>query len=128
MNNVSKFITWAGVVLITITGIIHFMDAPDDFSQAAYKGVLFVLNGLGALIAAYGIFRGASWGWLLGLFIAGGAIIGYIVSRTIGLPGLPVDPHWFETMGVLSLVVEGIFVALAVKALADTRQRLFQIT
>ncbi len=114
---------WAGVVLIVITGIIHFIDAPDNFNQATYKGVLFVLNGFGALLAAYGIFRGASWGWLLGLLIAGGAILGYIVSRTIGLPGLPVDAHWLEPMGVLSLVVEGVFVLLAVKALTATRQR-----
>lgn len=113
---------WAGVVLITITGIIHLIDAPDNFNQSTYKGLLFILNGFGALVAAFGIFRGASWGWLLGLLIAGGAIVGYVISRTVGLPGLPVDPHWLEPMGVLSVIVEGIFVALAIKALAANRQ------
>lgn len=113
---------WAGIVLIIITSIIHFMDAPDNFSQATYKGVLFVLNGLGALAAAYGIFRGAAWGWLLGLLIAGGAIVGYVISRTVGLPGLKVDPHWLEPMGVLSVIVEAIFIALAFKALTNNSQ------
>lgn len=117
MNNQSKSIMWAGIVLIIITGIIHFIDAPDAFGEATYKGVLFTLNGIGAVVAAYGIFRGASWGWLLGLLVAGGAIVGYVISRTAGLPGLPVESEWLEPLGVFSLIVEGIFVALAVKAL-----------
>ena len=37
----------------------------------------------------------------------------YVVSRTAGLPGLPDDDRaWLDTLGVLSLVVEGLFVAL----------------
>lgn len=119
MNNQSKSIAWAGIVLIIITGIIHFIDAPDAFGEMTYKGILFTLNGIGAVVAAYGIFRGASWGWLLGLVVAGGAIIGYIISRTIGLPGLPVESEWLEPLGVLSLMVEGIFVALAIRALTN---------
>jgi hypothetical protein len=122
MNDNSKFITWAGIVLMLLTGIIHFYDAPDAFEEVAYKGVLFVLNGIGALIAAYGIFRGASWGWLFGLLMAGGAIVGYVISRTVGMPGLPVDP-WLEPLGVLSLVVEGLFVLLAVYVLGTGNKR-----
>ncbi len=117
MNNNSKFITWTGIVLILLTGIIHFYDAPDAFEEMTYKGVLFTLNGVGAIVAAYGIFRGAVWSWLLGLLIAGGAIVGYIISRTVGLPGLDIDPEWFELLGVLSLIVESLFVLLAIYAL-----------
>lgn len=116
MNNNSKFITWTGIILMALTAIIHFYDASDALSEIAYKGILFILNGLGALVAAYGIFRGAGWGWLLGLLIAGGAIVGYVISRTVGMPGLPVDP-WLEPLGVLSLVAEGLFVLLAPYAL-----------
>lgn len=119
MSNNSKTTMWAGIVLIVITGVIHLIDAPDAFSEITYKGVLFMLNGIGGLVAAYGVFRGRNWGWFLGLLIAGGAIIGYIISRTIGLPGLEVESTWLEPLGVLSLIVEGIFVALTVKVLAD---------
>lgn len=116
MNNNSKFVTWTGIVLMALTAIIHFYDAPDALSEIAYKGILFILNGVGAIIAAYGIFRCAGWGWFLGLLIAGGAFIGYVISRTVGMPGLPVDP-WLEPLGILSLIAEGLFVALAIYVL-----------
>ena len=44
--------------------------------------------------------------------VAAGAFVGYVVSRTIGLPGLGVDDAWFEPLGVLSLVAEALFVGL----------------
>lgn len=54
-------------------------------------------------------------GWLLGLFIAGGAILAYNASRTIAPPGLPMEPDaWLEPMGVASMVCEAIFVILFV--------------
>jgi hypothetical protein len=52
MNNNSKLITWVGILLIIVTGLIHFIDAPDGFEEATYKGVLFVLNGVCDVIAA----------------------------------------------------------------------------
>src|SRR4051812_45760222 len=103
-----------------MTGLIHLIETPDNLSEAPYKGVLFALNGLGAFVAAMGIYRGArSWGWGLGLLIAGGAIIGYVISRTVGLPGLEVDPEWFEPLGVLSILVEVGFVATCLWALIN---------
>ena len=124
MSSNSKTIMWTGIVLIIVTGVIHFIDAPDTFSEATYKGILFSLNGIGALVAAYGIFRGANWGWLLGLLVAGGALVGYAISRTVGLPGLEVESSWLEPLGVLSLIVEGIFVILAIKVLTDNSSKI----
>lgn len=116
MNNNSKLITWVGILLIIVTGLIHFIDAPDGFEEATYKGVLFVLNGVGGLIAAYGIFRGSrSWGWALGFLVAAGAFVGYALSRTVGLPQIPAEPDaWFEPLGIASFVAEGLFVVLYV--------------
>ncbi len=121
---VSKVIVVLAILAILATGAIHAKDAPDSWNDAHYKGVLFALNGVGALIAAVGIWLGArSWGWGLGLLIAAGSLVGYIASRTIGLPGLPAEPGaWLEPLGVLSLIAEGLFVALAAWALKrDTR-------
>lgn len=105
-------ITGIAVAAVIVVGLIHFVDAPDNYAESTYKGILFVLNGLGALVAAYGMLRSQSWGWWLGLLVSGGALVMYIVSRTIGLPGLGVDDAWFEPMGVLSLIVEASVVVL----------------
>ena len=47
-TRVSRALTWLGIALIIITGLIHLIEAPESFDDATYKGVLFVLNGLGA--------------------------------------------------------------------------------
>jgi hypothetical protein len=99
------------VVAIVATGLIHLATAGDSFGEATYKGLLFVANGAGALVAAVGVYRDrADWGWLLGALVAGGAFLGYVLSRTVGLPGLPAEPDaWFEPLGVASLVAEAVF-------------------
>ncbi|MBI1279935.1 MAG: hypothetical protein GC179_17545 [Anaerolineaceae bacterium] len=125
MNSDSKaaipsIIMGAAIALIVVTGLIHLVTAPENFDEAAYKGMMFMVNGVAALIAAAGIYRGSkTWGWGLGLLVAGGAIVMYVVSRTIGLPGIGIDDAWFEPIGVLSLLVEGIYVVLAIKVLGQ---------
>lgn len=63
----------AGIVLVLVTGAIHFIDAPGSFRDATYKGSLFLANGIAAIVAAFGIYRGErSRGWGLGARSAGG--------------------------------------------------------
>lgn len=112
-----KNLKWLGVILIIVTGIVHFIEAPEYFEEAAYVGALFVLNGIGALAAAYGIYKNQKWGWVLGSLIAAGSIVGYALSRTVGLPGVAVK-EWFEFIGILSLVVEALFCLTAIKMLS----------
>jgi hypothetical protein len=108
------------VVAIVATGLIHFVTARDSFGETTYKGLLFVANGVGALVAAVGVYRDRDWGWLLGALVAGGAFLGYVISRTVGLPGLPAEPDaWFEPLGVASLVAEAVFLMV----FAVTRRR-----
>ena len=109
-------LAWGGIALILATGVIHLIDAPSSFDDARYKGILFVANGAAAFVSALGIYRGArTWGWGLGALVAGGALIGYVISRTVGLPGLEPDV-WLEPLGVLSLVVEAAFLVVCFRA------------
>jgi len=72
-----------------------------SFGNTPNKGLLFLANGIGALVA-------------------GGAFLAYVLSRTVGLPGLPVEPDaWLEPLGGASLVAEAVFLA----AFALTRRR-----
>ncbi len=118
MTVFSATLKWFAIAAIVATGLIHLEEARDAFGDATYKGLLFVANGVGALVAAIGVHREQrAWGWLLGLLVAGGAFIGYVLSRTVGLPGLPPEPDaWLEPMGVASLVVEGLFILLFLSA------------
>jgi hypothetical protein len=107
----SRTRTWAGLVLVLATGLIHGVEGPAHYHEAAYQGLLFFLNAAGALMAVRGIYRDEKlWGWTLGVLISAGALLLYLVSHTIGLPGLEIDDEWFEPLGVVSLLVEGLYV------------------
>jgi hypothetical protein len=106
----------AGISLIVIVGLIHLINSPGDLEEGSYTGLLYLANFFGAILAALGIYRGRSWGWSLGALVAMGAFVGYVISRTVGLPGLPVEEEWLEPLGVLSLLVEALFVGLYLTA------------
>jgi hypothetical protein len=118
----SERLVGAGISLIVVVGLIHLINSPGDLQEGAYTGVLYLANFVGAILAAIGIYRGRSWGWVLGWLVAGGAFAGYVISRTVGLPGLPVETEWLEPLGVLSLVVEGLFVGLFLAILARPKE------
>ena len=113
----------AGAVLILLVGLIHLLVTPEYYGFAIYLGLLMLANFAGSMLSAVGIYRGRVWGWWLGVVLAGGAFLAYIESRTLGLPGLPSWEPFTEPPGLLSLVVEAIFVGLAVRVLAWERRR-----
>ena len=82
---------WAGIGLLLVIGLIHLFESPDQFGDARYKGVLFLVNGVGCALAIAGIARRERWGWWLGAAVSLATAIGYVWSRTVGLPGLAVD-------------------------------------
>lgn len=113
----------AGAVLIGLTGLIHLLVTPEYYGFAAYLGLLMLANFAGSMVSAVGIYQGREWGWWMGVVLAGGAFLAYIESRTLGLPGLPSWEPFAEPPGLLSLVVEAIFVGLAVRVLAWGRRK-----
>jgi hypothetical protein len=123
MRTMPTAVQGAGVALILVTGAIHFIDAPGSFGDATYKGLLFLANGIAAIVAAFGILRGdRRWGWGLGVLVAGGALVSYVISRTVGLPGLAPD-IWLEPLGILSLMVEAAFIVLFAQSRRGARPR-----
>ncbi len=105
----------AGIALIALTGLIHLVEAPEYLEEQTYIGVLFILGILGAIAAAIGIARGQRSGWLLGLLVAGGAFVGFVLSRTTGLPGFK-EEEW-EGLGIVSMVIEAAFLGVAARVL-----------
>ena len=101
----------AGAALIAAVGLIHLLEAPEELEEISYLGLLFLANFGAAVVAAIRIYRNDRWGWGLGALVAGGTFAGYVISCTIGLPGLPIE-DWLDPVGVLSLVIEGLFIGL----------------
>ena len=83
---VPRMVKLAGIVLIVVVGLAHLRGAPPHYNFAPYMGLAFVANFVGALVAAVGIYRDALWGWLLGVLIAGGALVMYVVSARSACP------------------------------------------
>jgi hypothetical protein len=104
-------LTLAGAGLILLAGLIHLFVTPEHFEKAAYLGVLFLADFAGSLVAAYGIYRGRRWGWALGALVAGGALVAYVLSCTVGLPGVE-EGHLLEPWGVLAKTVEALFLVV----------------
>ncbi len=103
----------AAIVLIVVVGLSHLFGAPQHYRVVPYIGVGFVANFIGALVAAIGVYRDALWGCLLGALVAGGALLMFVVSRSVGLPGFEhAVGRWSGPLGILSLVVEVLFVTV----------------
>jgi hypothetical protein len=52
-------------------------------------------------------------GWLLSVVVAGGALVMYIVSCLVDLPGFEqVIGRWFGPLMIVSLIVAALFIAL----------------
>lgn len=93
-------------------GAIHLLLAPEYFGEQAYLGVLFVLGGVaavGASVALWRIDHAASC--VIGTVIAAGMGVGFVLSRTVGLPGFH-ESEW-ELSGLVSLLLEAGFLAAA---------------
>jgi hypothetical protein len=105
------------VVVIGLAGValIHLLDAHDTFVSTPYKGWLFVGLIAGSLASAAWLVRASeSRAWGSAALLSLGAIVGFVYSRTAGLPGSSDDiGNWWEPLGLASLFVEGAVFSLA---------------
>jgi hypothetical protein len=77
-----------------------------------------------ALLLLAGAGRHTVKAWLLATGVAVGPIIGFVLSRGPGLPSYTDDKgNWTETLGIVSLVVEGALLLLAGGLLARSSRK-----
>jgi hypothetical protein len=102
--------------LLVAIAIIHIQDQGGllgDQSPTWLKWGYYLVE-LSSLLAALLVARKRTAGWVLGLGAAAGPFTGYVLSRSVGLPGDSGDiGNWGYTLGQVSLVVEGLFVIIA---------------
>jgi hypothetical protein len=108
--------TRLGAALILLVGIIHGVDAPEYLEKKPYIGVLFALTLVGSVLVALTLWRRDDRrAWALGALIAAATFVGFILSRTTGLPGFK-EEEW-EALGVVSLVIDAAYLLVAAPAL-----------
>ena len=113
------------IAIAALAGIavIHVLQLPDAFSEAGYLGALFVAAvvasvALAMLIARTGDPRAVEAAGAL----AGLILLGYLISRTVGLPAATDDVgEWTEPLGLVSMVAEGLLAGLAASVAATSR-------
>lgn len=107
----TRLVRWAAALLLVTAGVIHLLLVPEYLAEAPVIGVLFVLAVPATVLPAVGIVRGGGrTAWLLGSLVSAGMIVGFVLSRTVGLLG-----YWSEDVaeGIPALAVEGVFLLLA---------------
>lgn len=68
-------IRWSGAVVLFIVAYIHLGLFLNMFTLRLIS-ILFLLNGIGSLIAMIGVMANSKWfGWILGLIMSGGAVV-----------------------------------------------------
>ena len=110
----------AAIGLITV-GIIHVLEIQGQLSGAAWLTAGFVLLAACAPVAGLWLLaRPSSGAWGFSGLVCFLAAAGYILTRSVAVPGDPADRgNWLEPLGVAALFTEGIVTILAVLVIAS---------
>jgi hypothetical protein len=106
-------------------GLIHLLDSIGKYNETRYLFWMYVALIVGSLAASAGIlFTRARAMFLIAAGLAASAAIGYVLSRTTGLPNASDDiGNWTEPLGLASLFVEASVIAVSLGAYAATAVR-----
>lgn len=109
--------------------VIHAVDGVAKWSETPYIFWMYMAAIAASLAAGAALLlsqssRNVRRALLASAAIAGSVLLGYIVNRTVGMPGATDDiGNWTEPLGLASIVAEGLTVAAALagwRAMRDT--------
>ena len=116
-----------GLAAVGLVGValIHLLDLPGQLSDTPYMFFLYLAL-MVASVALAGLLIGTSdaRAWTAATILSALVIVGYVLSRTTGLPHSSDDVgNWSEPLGMASLFVEGSLVTLGSGVLLSRRVR-----
>jgi hypothetical protein len=121
-------VAWQGTVRaparwlasLAIVGVIaiHQVLTPMHLEEKPYIGVLFIVGNVLLVVALGLMFSGRyeTAGWLLAAAVCAGELLGFVLSRTVGLP---MDYHgtWLaeteDYLGLASVLCEAVVLTVA---------------
>lgn len=109
---------------LIVVGVIHALEIQGQLSGAWWLTAgFFVLAIVAPLAGIWLLIRPASSAWVFGGLLCMAAALGYILTRSVAMPGDPADVgNWLEPLGVAAQITEWIVVVLAGMALASQRR------
>ena len=110
----------AGAICLVGIAVTHLLDISHKIEEAEYVAVLFGLLVVASLVLAALLVGGVRLElvWPAAGLLAFGAIVGYVYSRTIGLPQLADHVgHWRDSVGTAALLFEAVLIGLSLPAL-----------
>ena len=98
----------ATVIGLAGIAVIHILDLPGKFAEAPYRAWGYVgIIAVAAIIIERLLTGKRSVDYLAASMLSIAVLIGFIVNRTVGMPGATGDiGNWLEPLGFLSLFVE----------------------
>jgi len=126
-------VRFTGALLAVAVAAVHVADqgGVTTLADPAWIGWGYRLIEIGGVLTALILllprpaWLGPAWlGWAAGALLGAAPFLGYVASRTVGVPGDSGDVgNWGYWVGTVSLLVEAALVILSVSMLLATRQR-----
>ena len=106
---------WLAALALVGAGAVHVPIIGEHLEEAPYIGVLFIaLTAACGVLAVLIVLWDAIAVWAVAGVVAALAVVGYVLSRTVGLPQIGDDKgNWGDPLGVAALITEGLMVLLA---------------
>jgi hypothetical protein len=100
-----------GVAALLVTALIHAKEAGEKLDEVRYLGIGYLLLIGAAGIAAGLLVANDTRGWWLGGMACTATLIGYVLSRTTGLPLSSDDiGNWSESIAIAAGLAEIVVV------------------
>jgi hypothetical protein len=122
-----------GALLALAVSAVHVADqgSVTALTSPHWIGWWYRLIEVGGVITAFALLLprpawvGPPWlRWAAPMLLGAGPFLGYVASRTVGVPGDPGDVgNWGYWVGTVSLLVEAALVVLSASMLRELRQR-----
>ena len=109
-NQTGERLLLRGAAVVGLGGValIHLLDLQAKLEEVPYLGYLYIALIVASLWAAAALIRSDSrLAWWVGGAASLATIIGYALTRSVGLPSATDDiGNWLEPLGLASLFVE----------------------
>jgi hypothetical protein len=104
--------------------MIHVLDAPGTFAGVKYIFWLYIAIIAGAIPFSLLLLQWSSrLAWVGPALLAAGPLVGYLLTRTVGLPGDSADVgNWLDSLGIASMFVEIAVLGLSLARLGAGRR------